>query len=117
MPLANRIGGPAIHQYQPTVLVGASGSFDTLVDMWCMHEQGHLPDPSQTSFVLPIGEFYRSYELLITKNHNERMQLPGMIELRADMIVVAICLIDYVLKTYDIPEIRTSTYSLKEGVV
>ncbi len=112
VPLAN-----AIHQYQPTVLVGSSGSFDTLVDMWCMHEQGHLPDPDQNTFMLPIAEFYRAYELLITRNHTERMQIPGMIELRVDMIVVAVCLIDYVLKTYGISQIITSTYSLKEGVL
>ena len=45
------------------------------------------------------------------------MQLPGMVELRVDMIVVAVCLIDYVLKTYGITQIKTSTYSLKEGVL
>lgn len=112
LPLAN-----AIHQYQPTVLVGSSGSFDTLVDMWFMHEYSQLPDPAQTSFVLPISEFYRAYALLITRNHADRMQLPGMIELRVDMIVVAVCLIDYVLKTYGISQIKTSTYSLKEGVL
>ena len=112
VPLAN-----AIHQYEPTVLVGSSGSFDTLVDMWFMHERGHLPPPDQTAFDLPIAEFYRAYELLITRNHTERMQIPGMIELRVDMIVVAVCLIDYVLKTYGITQIRTSTYSLKEGVL
>ncbi|GAB4009724.1 hypothetical protein GCM10028808_19030 [Spirosoma migulaei] len=112
LPLAN-----AIHQYQPAVLVGSSGSFDTLVDMWYMHEQNHLPDLNQATFTLPIEEFYRAYELLITKNHAERMQLPGMIELRVDMIVVAVCLIDYVLKTYGISQIRTSIYSLKEGVL
>ena len=117
LPLTN-----AMHQYQPTAgpslrLVGSSGSFDTLVDMWFMHEQGHLPDPEQTTFTLPIDEFYRAYELLITRNHVERMQIPGMIELRVDMIVVAVCLIDYILKTYGISGIRTSTYSLKEGVL
>ncbi|UFH55833.1 phosphatase [Spirosoma sp. KNUC1025] len=112
LPLAN-----AIHQYLPAVLVGSSGSFDTLVDMWFMHEQSHWPDPSQVTFALPIAEFYRAYELLITKDHAERMQIPGMIELRVDMIVVAVCLIDYVLKTYGISQIRTSTYSLKEGVL
>ncbi|GAB3943291.1 hypothetical protein GCM10028805_09300 [Spirosoma harenae] len=111
LPLAN-----AIHQYQPTVLVGSSGSFDTLVDMWFMREQGHLPDADQATFTLPIDEFYRAYALLITKNHAERMRIPGMIELRVDMIVVAVCLIDYVLKTYGITQIKTSTYSLKEGV-
>lgn len=112
LPLAN-----AIHQYQPAVLVGSSGSFDTLVDMWFMHDQGHLPNAEQTTFTLPVAEFYRGYELLITKNHAERMQIPGMIELRVDMIVVAVCLIDYILKTYGITQIRTSTYSLKEGVL
>lgn len=112
LPLAN-----AIHQYQPTVLVGSSGSFDTLVDVWFMHEYEHLPDPEKSSFALPVAEFYRAYELFITRNHAERMQIPGMIELRVDMIVVAVCLIDYVLKAYGISQIRTSTYSLKEGVL
>jgi exopolyphosphatase/guanosine-5'-triphosphate,3'-diphosphate pyrophosphatase len=112
LPLAN-----AIHQYQPDALVGSSGSFDTLVDMWYMHEYNHLPDPEQTAFTLPIEDFYRSYQLLIGSDHTERMQLPGMIELRVDMIVVAVCLIDYILKTFGISIIRTSTYSLKEGVL
>ncbi|MDB5241484.1 MAG: Ppx/GppA phosphatase [Spirosoma sp.] len=112
LPLAN-----AIHQYLPTVLVGSSGSFDTLVDMWFMHNFGYLPPPDQTAFDLPLTEFYRAYELLITRNHAERMQIPGMIELRVDMIVVAVCLIDYVLKTYGIKQIKTSTYSLKEGLL
>lgn len=112
LPLAN-----AIHQYQPDVLVGSSGSFDTLVDMWCMYEQGHLPDPNQATFMLPVGEFYRAYSLLVASNRAERMQIPGMIDLRVDMIVVAVCLIDYVVKTYGIANIRTSTYSLKEGVL
>jgi exopolyphosphatase/guanosine-5'-triphosphate,3'-diphosphate pyrophosphatase len=112
LPLAN-----AVHQYQPTVLVGSSGSFDTLVDLYYMHEKGRLPSPDQTSFMLPVAEFYRAYSLLTTRNHNERMQLPGMIELRVDMIVVAVCLIDFVLKQYTISQIRTSTYSLKEGIL
>ncbi|QHV98806.1 Ppx/GppA phosphatase family protein [Spirosoma endbachense] len=112
LPLAN-----AVHQYHPAVLVGSSGSFDTLIDMWFMHEHGHLPDPEQSTFTLPVAEFYRAYELLVTRNHADRMQIPGMIELRVDMIVVAVCLIDYVLKTYGISQIQTSTYSLKEGVL
>lgn len=112
VPLAN-----AVHQYPPAVLAGSSGSFDTLVDMWYMHERGHLPPPEQTTFDLPVAEFYRSYELLVSRNHADRMALPGMIELRVDMIVVAVCLIDYVLRTYGIDQIRTSTYSLKEGVL
>ncbi len=112
LPLTN-----AVHQYEPTRLVGSSGSFDTLVDMWFMHERGHLPPPDQTAFDLPLAEFYRSYAQLVSRPTADRMQLPGMVELRVDMIVVAVCLIDYVLKTYGLTQIRTSTYSLKEGVL
>jgi len=117
LPLTN-----AIHQYAPTTglpiqLVGSSGTFDTLIDMQFMLEQGHLPDPEQAAFPLPIAGFYRSYELLLTRNHDERIKLPGMIELRVDMIVVAVCLIDYVLSAFGIQTITVSTYALKEGVL
>jgi len=112
LPLAN-----AVHQYQPAVLVGSSGSFDTLVDMQFQHQQGIWPPADQTAFELPLADFYRSYEQLLTKNHAERLALPGMIDLRVDMIVVAVCLIDYILKTFRIPAPRVSTYALKEGVL
>ncbi len=112
IPLAN-----AVHQYAPTAIVGSSGSFDTLVAMDYQHRTGAWPDADQTGFELPLEEFRRSYVELLNKNHTERMAIPGMITLRVDMIVVAVCLIDYVLKTYHIPRLRVSTYALKEGVL
>ncbi len=112
IPLAN-----AMHQYAPTTVVGSSGSFDTLVAMDFMHRTGVLPDRSQTSFELPLREFYRSYEQLLSRNQDERMAIPGMIALRVDMIVVAACLIDYILRTHHIQQIKVSTYALKEGVL
>lgn len=112
LPLTN-----AIHQYHPSVLVGSSGTFDTLIDMQYQHEAGVWPPAGQSAFSLPLTEFYRSYELLLTRDHAERMALPGMIELRVDMIVVAVVLIDFVLRTYGIDTMRVSTYALKEGVL
>lgn len=112
IPLAN-----AVHQYAPTVLVGSSGTFDTLVDMDYQHRMGQWPPQEINSHELLPQEFYRSFDLLLTRNRDERMALPGMIELRVDMIVVAVCLIDYLLRTYGIREIRVSTFSLKEGVL
>ncbi|AEI49525.1 Ppx/GppA phosphatase family protein [Runella slithyformis] len=112
LPLVN-----AAHQYAPQVLVGSSGSFDTLVDMDFMHRYGHLPDPAQTHFEISTAEFYRAYHLLTTQNHDERMKIPGMIELRVDMIVPGVVLIDHVLRSLNIPQIRSSTYALKEGIM
>ncbi len=112
IPLAN-----AVHQYAPTTLVGSSGSFDTLVAMDAMHRTDQWPDATQTGFELPLDEFYRSFEQLLQGDQQERMAIPGMIALRVDMIVVAVCLIDYLIKTYHIERIEVSSYALKEGVL
>lgn len=112
LPLLN-----AAHQYAPQTLVGSSGSFDTLADMDFMHRLGHLPNPEQTDFDYSMEEFYRAYELLTTLNRDERIAIPGMIELRVDMIVPAMVLIAHVLKSLNIKQIRCSTYALKEGIM
>ncbi len=112
IPLAN-----AVHQYAPNKLVGSSGTFDTLIDIDYHHRTNTWPPKTETDFQLSIEEFYRIYELILSGNHEARMNIPGMIELRVDMIVVAVCLVDYVLKTYGIRQIQVSSYALKEGVI
>ncbi|NIJ55997.1 Ppx/GppA phosphatase family protein [Dyadobacter arcticus] len=112
IPLAN-----AVHQYAPEKLVGSSGTFDTLIDIDYHFRENDWPPKGQTDFGISIEAFYRSYALILSGNHNERLLIPGMIELRVDMIVVAVCLIDYVLKTYAINKIQVSSYALKEGVL
>ncbi|MCE7062658.1 phosphatase [Dyadobacter sp. CY343] len=112
IPLAN-----AIHQYAPEKLIGSSGTFDTLVDIDFHYRTNQAPPRYQTDFELPVQEFYRAYDILLSQNHDERMRIPGMIELRVDMIVVAVCLVDYVLRTHSIQKIQVSSYALKEGVL
>ncbi len=112
LPLTN-----AVHQYAPVCVIGSAGSFETLIDLFYLKKFGHLPSPEQISFDLPIAEFYDSFLKLVSKNHNERMALAGMKELRVDMIVVGVCLIDFVLKRFDIQQIKVSNYALKEGIL
>ena len=112
LPLTN-----AVHQYAPVCVIGSAGSFETLIDLFYMKTQGHLPPLEQSHFELPISEFYDSFLKLVSKNHDERMALAGMIELRVDMIVVGVCLIDFVLKRFGIQQIKVSSYALKEGIL
>jgi exopolyphosphatase / guanosine-5'-triphosphate,3'-diphosphate pyrophosphatase len=112
LPLTN-----AVHQYAPTSIIGSAGSFETLIDIFYMKTYGHLPLSEQISFDLPIAEFYDLFLKLVSKNHDERMAILGMKELRVDMIVVGVCLIDFVLKRFDIQQIKVSNYALKEGVL
>src|SRR5204863_8387374 len=85
----------AIQKYDPTVLVGSSGTFDTLSDIFCSRHDIHkAPDEIETP--LSLSGFYEIYKELLVKNRAERMQIPGMIEMRVDMIVVACCLVRYI---------------------
>lgn len=107
----------AISRYKPKDLIGSSGTFDTLSEIHCI-QSGHSFDPLAPETPLSFENFHKIFDDLATKNRAERMKIPGMIEMRVDMIVVACCLIDYLLKSFtDFVRIRVSSYSLKEGVL
>ena len=70
-----------------------------------------------TESPLTIKSFYEIHKEIIERNRDERLKMVGMIEMRVDMIVVASSLIQYLLETFPIAQIRVSSYSLKEGVL
>ncbi|WP_066832431.1 Ppx/GppA phosphatase family protein [Rufibacter ruber] len=107
----------AVLQHQPEVLVGSSGTFDTLVDM-DLAQQGLTRDANGSpEMELSVSTFQRQNKELLQKNRTERMAIPGMLEMRVDMIVVACVLIDWVLEKYNLEHIRVSSYALKEGML
>lgn len=105
-----------LQKYQPSILIGSSGTFDTLSDIFCIQHDIHK-SAEEIETPLTLQGFYEIYEDLLRKNREQRMNIPGMIEMRVDMIVVACCLVRYTLSKYPFNRIRVSTYSLKEGVL
>lgn len=101
--------------YNPKTLIGSSGTFDTLSDIYCWKNNLPLKDTPETPF--SMDAFDDIYEEFLRKDRAARMQIPGMIEMRVDMIVVACCLIKFLLSSHDFDRIRVSSYSLKEGVL
>lgn len=106
----------AIEKFHPTGLVGASGTFDTLTDIYfesllqCKLTGRHV-------FQLPTKDYQIIHQDLIRKTREERLAIPGMIPMRVDMIVVASCLIDFILQYVPVPSITCSHYALKEGAI
>ena len=106
----------AAAQFRPAVLVGSSGTFDTLSDIH--RERAGLPIiPHDPETPLTFESFDQTHLELLTKNRAQRLAIPGMMEMRVDMIVVAVCLIRYLLDHFLFEKIRVSSYSLKEGVL
>lgn len=106
----------ALEKYPAHIMVGSSGTFDTLSDIFCARHDIHK-SVEETETPLTLAGFYEIFEELLKKDRAERMLIPGMIEMRVDMIVVACCLIRYLLRHHSFERIRVSTYSLKEGVL
>lgn len=108
----------AVAKYKPTVLIGSSGTFDTLCDIVALSKgdtSRQLNQPAVSD--LSANDFYKILEQLLQKNHDERLAIPGMLEMRVDMIVLASIAVDFVLQQYNLNEIRVSAYALKEGVL
>lgn len=105
-----------VERYKPKTLIGSSGTFDTLSDIYRLKDDMEKA-PDTTEYPLTLTAFDQIFQELLIKTKDERLQIPGMIPLRVDMIVVACVLIDYIIDKLSIQDIRVSAYALKEGVL
>ena len=106
----------ALHQYHPKTLIGCSGTFDTLSDIYCL-KKNIVKDPDHTECPIDLYEFYHIHEDLIHKNIQERLAIPGMSRMRADMITMSSSLVHFIVSNYHFERLRASSYSLKEGII
>jgi len=105
-----------LDHYNPTTIIGSSGTFDTLSEIHRVKENIDWND-EETEQPLTIEGFLDIYNEIITKNRKERLEIPGMIEMRVDMIVVASILIHFIVGHHKFQNLRVSSYALKEGIM
>jgi exopolyphosphatase/guanosine-5'-triphosphate,3'-diphosphate pyrophosphatase len=105
----------ALTKWKPVTLIGSSGSFDTFSEIHCLKKGMTYPSTPETP--LTFEGFNIIHQELISKDRAQRMQIPGMIELRVDMIVVASCLVKFLITNYSFQKLRVSSFSLKEGIL
>lgn len=110
-------------KHKPTVLVGSSGSFDTFI---ALIQRAAPPGPAKAAKSVTTGKKHQGISLdewkklfgnLIVSSQAERLKMPGMLAMRADMLVMAACLVEFVRKTTRIKSVQQCSYALKEGVM
>jgi exopolyphosphatase/guanosine-5'-triphosphate,3'-diphosphate pyrophosphatase len=107
----------AVKQYQPVELIGSSGAFDSVVDLIGGEFNHPLVSDSQTEYPISLGEYDLISRKIKASTLHERYQMPYLINMRADMMVISVMLIDHVLKEVNLNVFKVSTFSLKEGVI
>ena len=106
----------AIKRHKPEILVGSSGSFDTFIDL--LHQKNKSSTGSTKAYhEISRDDFHKLYNTLLYSSLKERMAMPGMPGFRAEMIVLAIIEVQYVIKRANIQRIIQSDYALKEGAI
>ena len=103
-------------KYNPKTLIGSSGTFDTLSDIYS-HASGINREEGATEYPLDIEGFQKIHNQLISKVRVERLAIPGMIEMRVEMIVVASVLLHFLINRLQLQALRVSAFALKEGVL
>ena len=101
---------------QPRLLIGSSGSFDTLANMCVLHYDSTRYLEEDTEYTFDLYQYKMISRKMLESTYEQRLNTPGMITMRADMIIMACIQVDYVLRRLGINFMKLSTYALKEGV-
>lgn len=101
-------------RYQPQILVGCSGAFDTFMDIY----EKTLPDLKIRKISeFPLKAYWPIHERLINSDHETRSKMEGMDKMRVEMIVIASIFTNFILQRLPIQKLLHTHNSLKEGVM
>jgi len=97
--------------HETPFLIGASGTFDVL-DIILSRQR-----ISSIHSIVEVQDFYPLYQQFLNTTLSERLQMEKLPESRAEMIIVAMILINFILKKANIKQISISAYAMKEGIL
>ena len=107
----------ALKKFPCDTLVGSSGSFDTLSEVIAHKFYDISILKEKTTYDFKLSDYFWFHDYFLKSNLEKRLKTPGMIRMRADMIVISSIFINYVLKRQKILSMKLSTYALKEGIL
>jgi exopolyphosphatase/guanosine-5'-triphosphate,3'-diphosphate pyrophosphatase len=107
----------AIKLFEPTELIGSSGAFDSVVDIIDGKFNTGILNDDKTEYTINLAHYLQVSKKIKESTIKERYHIKGLIDMRVDMIVISILLIDFILRELNLTTMRVSTFSLKEGVI
>jgi exopolyphosphatase/guanosine-5'-triphosphate,3'-diphosphate pyrophosphatase len=105
------------------ILVGSSGSFDTLFDMYQFAKAKDVSqDASQDSAKvnlneIPFNAYPSIHQWLVGSTLEERLKHPSIPQMRAEYMPLSTYLVKFVLEQSSFNKMYQSEYALKEGVL
>jgi exopolyphosphatase/guanosine-5'-triphosphate,3'-diphosphate pyrophosphatase len=104
-------------KYTPQTLIGSAGAFETFAELVTKKNNLSIDITKIKTFQFNYDDYIETSVKLINSTHQQRVEMPGIIPLRVDMIVIATLITNYVLGRCKINRLTLSTYDLKMGVL
>jgi exopolyphosphatase / guanosine-5'-triphosphate,3'-diphosphate pyrophosphatase len=103
--------------HNPERLIGSAGAFETFAELVKRKFNPEEAERSRPSKEINTDQFEELGRILLASTHQQRSEMPGLIPLRVDMIIVATIITNYLISKLRIKSMMLSDYSLKEGVL
>ena len=103
--------------YEVNCLIGSSGSFDTLAEMISCKNGDCNIWKKDTNYQFLMTDYNGIQRMISESTLEQRLHMEGLVPMRADMIVIAVVIVNYILNRLIIHDLRLSTYALKEGLI
>jgi len=107
----------AVEKHKPIELIGSSGAFDSVVDLIAEKFNTTQINDTQTEYNVDLINYKVVSDMIKKTTTEQRQNLKGLVEMRVDMIIISMLLIDVIIAELNIKQFKVSTYSLKEGVI
>ncbi|WP_175635738.1 Ppx/GppA phosphatase family protein [Pedobacter ghigonis] len=104
-------------KYKPQILIGSAGAFETFAELLTRKHNEAIDIAQIKTYLFNYDDYIEIALRLINSTHQQRVEMPGIIPLRVDMIVIASLITNYVLGRCKINRLTLSTYDLKMGVL
>lgn len=107
----------AVNHHPIQELIGSSGAFDSFVEIMDEKFINHQVKTNENCREYSLNKFNQISEIIIQSTLKDREEMKGLIPMRVEMIVVAVILVQFVLKKIQPQRMKSTTWSLKEGAM
>jgi len=104
-------------KHKPQILIGSAGAFETFAELVGVKHHQNIAIEQLKTYLFNYDDYIEVALKLINSTHQQRVEMPGIIPLRVDMIVIAALITNYVLGRVKINRLMLSTYDLKMGIL
>lgn len=106
----------AFASHRAVKLIGSSGTMEN-IGLMISHRLGNSPSLSLNELKFTANQFFDLYDDVIGMDHKQRSKIEGLDEKRIDLIPAGLVLVQYILKTFGIKDVKISAQALREGII